>query len=567
LASSDDPFIRSALLSSVNKKNIGRALASVLQYAGEASRNLDVIGDLLDIAAALGEDRSVATLVEFLTAKRAGQAAWRPDAWKFTAFARLLDSLGRRNADLVELLKRADQDKSEDLLFGVERLFSAARLMAGSDEIHPEVRIAAVLLLGRDADRQGADIDQLGSLLAPQIAAELRQAALRGLGRLKYDKVAEAILRRWHQLTPTSRAQALEILLSRESWTRELLSAVADDTVARTEFDAARRQRLLDHRSADIRKQAAAAFASTVNADRQRVVDQYRPSLDRPADRARGAQLFTKTCAQCHKLAGVGHDVGPDLGAVSDKSPEAILVAVLDPNRAVESRYLTYVALTNAGLTYSGLLASETGNSITLRGPEGKEQVILRADLDELASTSKSTMPEGLEKDLSPQDLADIIAHVRSNIPLPKRKEFAGNEPATVTPAADGVLNLPATGCEIYGSTLIYEPQYKNLGFWSSLDDRAVWTIEVPKPGKYAVEFDWSCDASVATARNPWTLEFSGGTIGGRVTSTGNWDTYRQAKVGEVSLPAGKHQLVLRPTSKPQGALIDLKAIRLVPVK
>jgi hypothetical protein len=218
-------------------------------------------------------------------------------------------------------------------------------------------------------------------------------------------------------------------------------------------------------------------------------------------------------------------------------------------------------------MTYSGLLASETGNSITLRGPEGKEQVILRADLDELVSTSKSTMPEGLEKDLSPQDLADIIAHVRSNIPLPKRKEFAGNEPVKITPATDGTLTLPAGACEIYGSTLIYEPQYKNLGFWSSLDDRAVWTIELPQAGKYAVEFDWSCDASVAAARNPWTFDFAGGNIGGRVASTGNWDTYRQAKVGEVTLPAGNQRLVLRPAVKPQGALLDLRAIRLVPVK
>ena len=99
------------------------------------------------------------------------------------------------------------------------------------------------------------------------------------------------------------------------------------------------------------------------------------------------------------------------------------------------------------------------------------------------------------------------------------------------------------------------------------LDDRAVWMIDVPKPGKYAVEFDWSCDASVAAARNPWMLDFAGGNIGGRVASTGNWDTYRQSKVGEFTLPAGQQRIVLRPAVKPQGALLDLKAIRLVPVK
>ena len=47
-------------------------------------------------------------------------------------------------------------------------------------------------------------------------------------------------------------------------------------------------------------------------------------------------------------------------------------MAVLDPNRAVETKFVTYVVETKAGMTFSGLLASETGNSITLLGPEAK---------------------------------------------------------------------------------------------------------------------------------------------------------------------------------------------------
>ena len=62
-----------------------------------------------------------------------------------------------------------------------------------------------------------------------------------------------------------------------------------------------------------------------------------------------------------------------------------------------------------------GVLANESGNSITLVGPEGKQHVILRTDLEELSSTGKSAMPEGLEKDLKPQDVADVIAFLRSS--------------------------------------------------------------------------------------------------------------------------------------------------------
>ena len=64
--------------------------------------------------------------------------------------------------------------------------------------------------------------------------------------------------------------------------------------------------------------------------------------------------------------------------------------------------------------TFSGVLASETGNSVTLVEPDGKQRILLRTDLEELISTGKSLMPDGLEKDLTPQDLADLIVFVRA---------------------------------------------------------------------------------------------------------------------------------------------------------
>jgi putative heme-binding domain-containing protein len=66
----------------------------------------------------------------------------------------------------------------------------------------------------------------------------------------------------------------------------------------------------------------------------------------------------------------------------------------------------------------TGVLAEEGGNSITLVGTSGERQVILRANLEELASTGKSAMPEGLEKELEPQDVADLIAYLRKPGPL-----------------------------------------------------------------------------------------------------------------------------------------------------
>ena len=58
----------------------------------------------------------------------------------------------------------------------------------------------------------------------------------------------------------------------------------------------------------------------------------------------------------------------------------------------------------------------------------------LRKDLEELTSTGKSLMPEGLEKEVQPQDLADLIAFIRADVVPAQRKSFEGNKPELVTP-------------------------------------------------------------------------------------------------------------------------------------
>ena len=118
-------------------------------------------------------------------------------------------------------------------------------------------------------------------------------------------------------------------------------------------------------------------FQGAVDRDRDKLVRAHKPVLTMPGDAARGRLVFAKTCATCHKLGGVGHEVGPDLASVGDKSPGGLLIAILDPNRSVEARYVNYQAITKNGVTLTGVLASETGaSSITLIGPEAKQQTV-----------------------------------------------------------------------------------------------------------------------------------------------------------------------------------------------
>jgi putative heme-binding domain-containing protein len=102
------------------------------------------------------------------------------------------------------------------------------------------------------------------------------------------------------------------------------------------------------------------------------------------------------------------------LAALPNKSGEDLLVAVLDPNREVDPRYVSYQVLTADERVLTGVVVTETPTSITLRQADGKEEAILRSNISTLRSTGLSLMPVGLEKEISPQDVADLFAYLRT---------------------------------------------------------------------------------------------------------------------------------------------------------
>ncbi len=192
------------------------------------------------------------------------------------------------------------------------------------------------------------------------------------------------------------------------------MEQLENQSVSPSEIDAALRERLLTTKDPQLLERLKKVLQVTGTADRQQVLKAHQSVLKLTGDVARGQVLFGKKCTTCHKQGETGHAVGPNLASLTTKSPESLLLAILDPSAAVEGKYLNYVAVTTAGRSLTGILATETGSSITLLAAEGKSESVLRDEIEELRSTSKSLMPDGLEKDLSPQDIADVIEFVRS---------------------------------------------------------------------------------------------------------------------------------------------------------
>jgi putative heme-binding domain-containing protein len=92
---------------------------------------------------------------------------------------------------------------------------------------------------------------------------------------------------------------------------------------------------------------------------------------------------------------------------------EAILLHIVLPSQEIAPHFAHYRCETRDGRVFSGLLTAETASAITLRQAQGLEETIERTNIAQLEVLPESLMPEGLEKNLPPQQLADLLAFLR----------------------------------------------------------------------------------------------------------------------------------------------------------
>ena len=543
----EDRFMTAAVLSSVNAANLYDMVATVLGEGSDVEPPAALLEQLVGMASALEDDRTLGMALARIGSSKSGTYA----DWQLRAVAGLLDALARRDATWETY------DTSGDLA----KMFAFARRTVADEQADQSLRLLSIRLLGRSEDKRGDDIDTLVALLVPQSSGDMQTAAVAALARIDDQRVPDALIAGWKGHGPAVRGEVLDAILSRDHWTESLLAAIASERVPAADVDASRRQRLLQSENEKIKSQAAELLAGAIETNRNQVLEQHQNVLAMEADAAAGATVFHKRCSVCHKLRGTGHEVGPNLASLTDYSPQVLLIAMLDPNRAVEAKYRDYVAVTASGQTFTGMLANETGNSVTLLGQEGKQQTILRSELEVLQATGKSLMPEGLEKDVTPQQMADVIAYLRgSGAP---RKTFEANHPLLVTPTVDGTLQLYPTNCEIYGPTIEMEQLFKNLGKWQSENDRAVWNVEVPAAGRYDVVVNYS--STDDEAGNTWLLEAGEHALTGKVAPTGSKDRYQEVQAGQIELQAGTQQIVFRSQGPIDGNLMQLGGVLLKP--
>lgn len=356
---------------------------------------------LLDLAEQIGlqgDSASIAAVLQSLSTIGA-------DDPKFaSAIQRSLFARVRR-----EELRRLVKVDSTQLIF--EQLVAQARVTVQDDSQPIDRRVEAVRTLGLaefDTELQRLFF----RLLGPDQPVPMRRALCETMTKFDHPDVVDLLLDRWPQMTPSVRRSAIQTLLSRPAWTNSLLDAIDAEIVSPGDVDRARMQWLLTQADETTAARLRQLFPIERHSHRETVLADYQSALDMAGDSNRGRKVYERACATCHQRGDIGKAIGPPLNDTSRQSAEALLIDILDPNRQLKPTFHNYVLQTVDGRVYTGMISEETSNAVTLQQADGTTRQVLRLDIAKLNGTGVSFMPEGLEKNINKQAMADLLIYL-----------------------------------------------------------------------------------------------------------------------------------------------------------
>ena len=263
--------------------------------------------------------------------------------------------------------------------------------------------------------KNAASTDALLRLVNGNNSEALVIQGMRALGQVGGDNIASDFLQSWSKYSPSVRAAAAEVLVSRWRWTTALLSALESKTVSPQDLPLTAIRSLGESKDDFIRQRATQIIGQIrpADADKQKIIEQKKKMIliGGSVDLQAGHEIAKKTCFVCHKLYGEGADVGPDLTGVGRSTLDALLANVIDPNQVIGKGYENVQVETKDGRSLSGRLVEETDSSIKLLSSGPKEDVIAKSDIASRRVSELSVMPEGLEQ-MPDADFRNLISYI-----------------------------------------------------------------------------------------------------------------------------------------------------------
>jgi putative heme-binding domain-containing protein len=245
-------------------------------------------------------------------------------------------------------------------------------------------------------------------------SAEFRGRVVAALGRLDDPHVSDFVIDQYASLEPDLQPSAIVLLTQRAAWSKALLDAVASKRIPSSVLNATQLRRLQESRDPAILHRVKAVWGTVRdrrNPQRERVAQDIRTLLGTtPGNAVAGQAVFKKLCAQCHKIYGEGQDVGPEITSNGRNDFEQLLSNVFDPSLVIGPGYQATIVATTDGRVITGLLVEDGTDRVILKLQGGSLETVPRSRVDELKTSPVSLMPEEIEKQLSPQEIADLCA-------------------------------------------------------------------------------------------------------------------------------------------------------------
>ena len=255
---------------------------------------------------------------------------------------------------------------------------------------------------------------------------EMMVEAIRGLATVDHAETPKRVLDKWPRLSPEGRLIAVSTLVSRPSYAKALLNAVAADQIPRREISAFHARQILSFGDDTLTKQLTEVWgeARSSSAEKQQLAAKWKASLT--ADRLKtaklsdGRALFAKSCANCHVLFGSGKSAGPDLTGGNRKNLDYLLENVLDPSATVAADFRMTVFEMKDGRIINGVVVEKSEKTLTVQ-TQTDRVTIKRTDIEDQKTSTLSLMPDGLFQNLTEDQVRDLIAYLMSpdQVPLP----------------------------------------------------------------------------------------------------------------------------------------------------
>jgi putative heme-binding domain-containing protein len=410
-----DPWTRAAVLSSVGNQAEDFLTVLMATRSESAKAMAAVMTDLSHIFG-LGQppEKCLRLLNQITGTVQSTGLTWQAAAVEGLAEGLRSRGLAHEGLSPIQSLVSMDSDEARLGHTRFEDLLEHAIIQARSPATSPSQRLAAIALLGEAGRAETTSL--LLKLIAPAESTEVQTAAVRACGRLQDPDLVKALVvsERWRAYLPQVREAVLSILMSRPRNFPVLLDAVEQGDIPAWSIDPARRRQLTQYNDPAIKNRALALFKDQESGDRHKIYESYKSVLDLPGNSKNGHEMFKKICAQCHTYGGEGVAVGPDLTGVQNQPAEALLLHILIPSYEIVPGFTSYNVETRDGQMLTGLIVSETATTITLKRSLGATDSVLRSNIATISSSGLSLMPDELEKTMTRQELADLIAFLKS---------------------------------------------------------------------------------------------------------------------------------------------------------